>query len=1041
MASLFSLFVDLKANTADFVSGMSTASYAAKKAGRDIQDSFSTLGDIAETALRPFGAIGEGIAQAISKIGQNAETATAGIAKLGGGLSGLAVAGGTAAGALAAVGAAAIGLAVETAESAAKIYELSKSTGISVETFSRFQFAAKQTGVDTEEMTTSLERMSKSAFAAANAPAGAINAYSRLGISLRDTSGNMRPVDDILEQVADKFSVMPDGVEKSALAMQIFGRSGDAMIAFLDRGSEGIDRLLIRSNELGDTLSTKTAKQAEVFKETLGEIEGAGKGLALSLTEFLLPSMQAVADKMVEITTQGHAWRDLFLTLAQGPIGFAQQVEARLIGSYFTDPGAPPTPKPPKPPIFGPPPIKPPTLGGVTGKDEVADLIAKLEEQSTSELKLASATSQGVAALTLQKAAGEADAKILEERTTLLDRERTLREQLANSLAGAHPEEGVKYQAEIGSVQAYLGELEKDAPKIRELYLQIAAGKLAATKANQIEEFIRKTQEQAQSVETLAQAYGPLATEQAKEAEKLAPFKQDATDLKSLIDLMRQAGASKTDLGPLVALYDQLAKNVDRAAAAIHEYTLAAEAKNFSEAFQSLQLETTEQNKYTTAVLEGAAALRQQNIEKQVTSFQNANPSLSSSEITAYRNAVTQLSDAQRAGASAQEVASSQSYKSTQQQIADLETLRQQEAARGESTAATDALIYQDRIKAVTQYQQYVFSAQNAELLGNAAIDDSQQKLTEEWDQAALKVGSVSDKFQAFFNQIKLQGDKFGETVFSSLSKAMDDVSTQLAKFVVTGKANFRQLFDSLAEEVLKAQFQKTFAALVSPIAGTPGHPAAATGPGGTAGTLPGSLSLVGSLFGGGKGAGAADGSQSNPFYTVPVDAQGNAISGAPGSTSLIGSLFKKSSGTSSDDSDSSDSSDDSSGGISGAFKNAFSGIEGVFSKVVSSVSSVVSTVGSSIGSVFKGIFGGFLAGGGGVSPGKAYIVGEKHPEFFVPHQSGQVAPSLKMQGGQVISQNFHIYGVSDADSFRRSHGQIAARWHRETSAALSRNG
>jgi hypothetical protein len=39
--SLFSLFVDLKANTADFVSGMGRASYETKKAGREIQESCS----------------------------------------------------------------------------------------------------------------------------------------------------------------------------------------------------------------------------------------------------------------------------------------------------------------------------------------------------------------------------------------------------------------------------------------------------------------------------------------------------------------------------------------------------------------------------------------------------------------------------------------------------------------------------------------------------------------------------------------------------------------------------------------------------------------------------------------------------------------------------------------------------------------------------------------------------------------------------------------------------------------------------------------
>jgi hypothetical protein len=82
------------------------------------------------------------------------------------------------------------------------------------------------------------------------------------------------------------------------------------------------------------------------------------------------------------------------------------------------------------------------------------------------------------------------------------------------------------------------------------------------------------------------------------------------------------------------------------------------------------------------------------------------------------------------------------------------------------------------------------------------------------------------------------------------------------------------------------------------------------------------------------------------------------------------------------------------------------------------------------------------LAGGGDVSPGKAYLVGEKHPEFFVPGARGTVAPSLKTQQGHTFNMGgLHVYGVTDADSFKRSEGQINARFHREAQLAFQRNG
>lgn len=45
-------------------------------------------------------------------------------------------------------------------------------------------------------------------------------------------------------------------------------------------------------------------------------------------------------------------------------------------------------------------------------------------------------------------------------------------------------------------------------------------------------------------------------------------------------------------------------------------------------------------------------------------------------------------------------------------------------------------------------------------------------------------------------------------------------------------------------------------------------------------------------------------------------------------------------------------------------------------------------------------IFGGFRAGGGGVEAGKAYMVGERRPELFVPRTSGTIVPSTRGLGG-----------------------------------------
>ena len=87
----------------------------------------------------------------------------------------------------------------------------------------------------------------------------------------------------------------------------------------------------------------------------------------------------------------------------------------------------------------------------------------------------------------------------------------------------------------------------------------------------------------------------------------------------------------------------------------------------------------------------------------------------------------------------------------------------------------------------------------------DAAIYAENQKEIAQWDEYALKIGSVTDKFHALLNEVQQQGQDFGGKIFSSMSKAVDDLSTQLAKhLVVTGKSNFRELFQSFEESVAK---------------------------------------------------------------------------------------------------------------------------------------------------------------------------------------------------------------------------------------------
>ncbi len=72
--------------------------------------------------------------------------------------------------------------------------------------------------------------------------------------------------------------------------------------------------------------------------------------------------------------------------------------------------------------------------------------------------------------------------------------------------------------------------------------------------------------------------------------------------------------------------------------------------------------------------------------------------------------------------------------------------------------------------------------------------------------------------------------------------------------------------------------------------------------------------------------------------------------------------------------------------------------------------------------------FGGARAGGGPVSPRRAYLVGERGPEMFVPGASGAIAPLEPQARASTIRPSVTVnVSTPDASGFLRGEGQIAA--------------
>lgn len=103
------------------------------------------------------------------------------------------------------------------------------------------------------------------------------------------------------------------------------------------------------------------------------------------------------------------------------------------------------------------------------------------------------------------------------------------------------------------------------------------------------------------------------------------------------------------------------------------------------------------------------------------------------------------------------------------------------------------------------------------------------------------------------------------------------------------------------------------------------------------------------------------------------------------------------------------------------------------FRKGVESLLTGTAAGGGGIFGALAGMFGGFRADGGSVASGKAYMVGERGPEMFVPQGAGSIVPNhaLSAGGSANISYTVNIEGAMGRDdiaAIARAHADVAFR-------------
>ena len=204
-------------------------------------------------------------------------------------------------------------------DSADAFGKLSTRTGIAADKLQAYANAGKLADVSQSDLETGLRTLARTQGEAADGVKTYSDAYAKLGLSVKKADGSLKPSDQLLGEIAEKFADLPNGPEKAAIAMDIFGRSGSKLITLLNGGSEALERFNYETSE-------NFAQNAEYFNDQISILQIQFDGFRKQLADALLPALNAILEVFSDLFDSGTDFGPLFKTIEIGVRGVGSVV-------------------------------------------------------------------------------------------------------------------------------------------------------------------------------------------------------------------------------------------------------------------------------------------------------------------------------------------------------------------------------------------------------------------------------------------------------------------------------------------------------------------------------------------------------------------------------------------------------------------------------------------------------------------------------------------------------------------------------------------
>lgn len=178
-------------------------------------------------------------------------------------------------------------------------------TGIATEKLQEYAYAARFVDTEVSTITGSMTKLKTNMSSTSDS---VTQAFTRLGVSTRDSNGALRDSQTVFWELIDSLGKVDNTMERDTLSMTLFGKSAQQLNPLIEAGSDEWNRYAQEAHEAGLILSDDAVGALGSFNDGLQRIDATMEAAQRQIMGALAPAFTEIANQVADAAQEITKW-------------------------------------------------------------------------------------------------------------------------------------------------------------------------------------------------------------------------------------------------------------------------------------------------------------------------------------------------------------------------------------------------------------------------------------------------------------------------------------------------------------------------------------------------------------------------------------------------------------------------------------------------------------------------------------------------------------------------------------------------------------